>query len=158
MEIGEVQSSNINSLWLQNIYDNIKKIEEFERFAREGCASVVEYLQIPHDQRQQIIADVQYKNLKLLINELKLVIPDITPVVDSTKVDNFIKELDTYRENINQEHLFIRKTYSEVTKKIKQSSVTPLFYQTLENISSLRKELIELLQSILYIKAGTPTW
>lgn len=142
------QSSHINEKWLDNVFENIKNIENFERLAREGCASVYEYVVTPQD----TIAGIQYKNLKLIANEIKLLLPDIVPIVDDKKIDVIQKQLDIVCKLINERKRFVNEPESEVSKRLLSSKVTPYFYETLENLHKIRKEIVKLLRYVFYIK------
>lgn len=159
MDENSIQSSNINSQWLQNIFENLKKIEEFERLAREGCTSILDYLQYPQDIRRVIIADIQYKNLKLIINEMKLVIPDLSPVIAQDKVKELRNKLSDLSKFTNDRRLFVVENYSEVKKVVTDSYMTKNFELVLEGLSLLRQEIIFLIQHILYVAVKpTNTW
>lgn len=148
-----IQSANINSLWLNNIYENIKNIETYAKFAYNGCKDVMEYLQIPLEIRQKTIADVQYKNLSLMVNELKIVIPDTVPVIGEEKAKEFLNKLNIYSQTLKKRELFIQKV-NDAENNIKYNNVTELFEKTLDDASYLRIELILLLKNILYIPEG----
>lgn len=148
---GIYDSGNINAKWLENIFENIKKIEEFERLAREGCTDIFNYVTYPIDNRQVFLIDVQYKNIKLLFNEFMLVVPDISPVIGKVKADEFFNQLKFVKHYINRRELFIKDTYSDVQKRLFKSELTELFHKTLTILHELRVDLINLCSNILYV-------
>jgi len=155
----DIQSSNINSLWLQNIYENLKKIEEYERYAREGCSSIFEYLQYPIETRRIILADVQYKNLKLILNEMLLVIPDLAPVIREEQTEQLKSKFNRIRSPVNNRTLMIKESYSESKRSIINSEVTENFGLALDALSLLRQEIIMLIKDLLYVKMErNKTW
>lgn len=145
-----IDTANINSKWIENIYENIKKIEEFERLAREGCSSIIEYAQIPPTDRSTFLVEVQYKNLKLLLNEFILVIPDITPVIGEVESTKFMGVLDRLSKVIEYKNNLIKYYKSDVLNKIIDAKLTETFYNILKILHDLRVELILLLKHILY--------
>lgn len=147
----DIESSNINSKWLENIYDNIKRIEVHERLAREGCIELIEFMQIPKSEREIFIAEAQYKNLRLMLNELLLVVPDVAPVLDENKVKEFYSKLKSIEEVINIKNNFVNYGYSEVTKTLTNANLTKVFYTVLNLLAMYRYELIILLKNVLYI-------
>lgn len=149
------ESTNINSLWLANVYENLKNLEMLERTAKEGCNSVLEYLQIPIEQRNTIIADTQYKNLRFIVTEMALLLTDLTPVMDDTKLKDFRKSLDNIENIIHRRNLFVAENYSAKKKGIVQTTVTEFFHQTLKFLCILRIEIIKANASLLYIKEET---
>lgn len=145
-------TANINSLWLQNVYENLKNLEMLERIAKEGCNSVMEYLGIPMDQRITLLADTQYKNLRFIVTEMSLLLTDLTPVMDQTKLKIFRQMLSKIEEVITKRQLFVNENYSAKKKGIVQSSVTEFFHQTLKFLCNLRIKIIQENAQLLYIK------
>lgn len=153
----EIVSGNINSKWLSNIYENIVKLEQFERYAREGCADVMEYLQIPLSLRSKILADTQYKNLRLMYNELKLIIPDTKPVLDDDITD-FKNNIEKIKKILDKRELFLKEIKNSNGEVI--NSYTTEFYDiVLELLAGLREDIISKLSPILYVKENKKeTW
>lgn len=145
------ESSNINAIWLQNIYENIKNLEQLERIAREGCNSIMEYLQIPHESRAFILGDVQYKNLRFIITELDLLLIDLTPVIKESELIDFQLSLNKVKELIENRRLFLEEPRG-VDRSIRYSKPKPFFYETLNFLSLLKVSIIKSIAHILYIK------
>lgn len=145
-----VDAANINSKWIENIYENIKKIEEFERLAREGCTSIFDYVQIPMNDRNMFLVEIQYKNLKLLLNEFILVIPDINPVIGETESGEFMQLLEKLSKVMEDKKNIIRYFRSDVQNKITDAELTDSFYTMLKILHDLRVKLILVLKNILY--------
>jgi len=136
--------------WVKNIMENLKNLEVMERYAREGCQTILEYLQIPYEQRQVIIADVQYKNLRLIINELILLITDLTPVVNPDTLNTFDGQLKKLTELIKERKSFVKETYNASSNTVTTSSVTELYFKVLETTTSMRREIIKEIRGMLY--------
>lgn len=152
MEGDEFQSSNINRLWLNNIYENIKNLETMVRLAREGCLSLAEYMQIPFEQRAIILPDVQYKNMRMISNEMNLLLTDLVPVLGKDKVEEYLKILFSIEKIIDQRKLFVKDNYSSVKKQVVSSSTTEFFFETLRFLEVIRRNIIIDISSILYAK------
>lgn len=146
------ETGNINSLWTNNIYENLKNLENMERIAREGCQSLLEYLSIPSYTRQIIIADTQYKNLKFMITELRLLMTDLTPVMDETAHKNFMDIVERLTTTIENREMFVDENYSAVKQSIVSSKTTPFFNETLDYISKMKRNIIKEIAHLLYIK------
>lgn len=146
-------SSNINEKWLDNIYENIKNIEKLERYAREGCESLIEFLNIPFNQRAYILGEVQFKNLKLLISEFKLLLGDLSPLLEESKTKPYIEFINKVQKAINRRGLFIQSEY-DLNGNIKSAIPTPFFYETIEGFYNLKVKLFreEKVRNILYIE------
>lgn len=149
-------TGNINSKWLENIYENLKKIEEFERYAREGCASILEYTSIPFEQRPMQIGDIQYKNFRLLINEFSLVIPDLTPVIEQEEIIKINSRLALIKDHIDKQHLFIVYV-KDHNGKIINSKTTELFKFTLDYMSTVRSMVISSISHLLFLREKKDT-
>ncbi len=146
------ESTNINSLWLTNIFENLKNLEVMERISREGCNSLMDYLQIPLAQRQIILADTQYKNLKFMVTEMQLLLTDLSPVVAKDKHKAFMDTLKKIQPPIHIRRLFLVERHSVMKNGIFTSEVTPFFYETLTFLSELKLDIIKEISHILYIK------
>ena len=153
MEQEGFESTNINSKWLENIFENIKNIENAYRLAREGCSTVIEYLQIPTEHREIIIPDIQYKNLKLIISELDLLVTDANPVIGDTKTEEYRKKIEPLLNAMSQRKLFLHEPYSQVKKQISYRELTPFFWNTLDFVTRIKQDLIRDLSSILFVKS-----
>ena len=69
---------NISTLWLTNIFNNLKALENIERLAREGCSSITDYIQIPPAHQNIILVEAQYKNLRFFVFELEILLTNLT--------------------------------------------------------------------------------
>ena len=150
-----IQSANINAKWLDNVYDNIKLIENYERNAREGCVNLLDYLRIPPTQRSVILGDIMYKNLKFLITEFKLLFTDLAPIINQTKLERFNNYLNEVEKNINNRKLFLQEVY-DTNRRLKDIKVKPFYYSTLEVLSQLKIELFIEIKGILYVSSSNP--
>lgn len=152
MEKGEYESTNINSLWLDNIYENLKNLEALERYAREGCASLFDYLQIPEGSREVIIGDTMYKNLKFIVTELNLLLTDLTPVIEKEKLKEFREKLNTVGHAVQNKSIFVKDVRNASRNTILSSNVTDFFYDTLEYLTKMRIDVITEIAPILYVR------
>lgn len=146
-----IESTNINSLWLKNIYENLKNLEIQFRYAFEGCKDVLEYCNIPLSVRPSMIADTQYKNMRFIVTELRLLIKDIAPVIPN-EYESFLNKLKPLSDIINNRKLFIYEPYSEVTGRTTQSKVTLFYEKTLRYLNELNLELVLKIKHLLYIQ------
>jgi hypothetical protein len=140
---------------LDNVYDNIKLIENYERNAREGCVNLLDYLRIPPTQRSVILGDIMYKNLKFLITEFKLLFTDLAPIINQTKLERFNNYLNEVEKNINNRKLFLQEVY-DTNRRLKDIKVKPFYYSTLEVLSQLKIELFIEIKGILYVSSSNP--
>lgn len=146
-----IDTANINAKWIENIYENLKKIEEYERLAREGCSSVLDFVQIPSKDRSIFLAETQYKNIRLLLNEFILVIPDVTLVIGEASSNTFMQTLEGLAKVINDKHAMINYIKSDVTNSVRDAKMTHLFSLSLKVLSEIRTQLIKELKNVLFV-------
>lgn len=150
-----IQSSNINAKWLENIYENIQKLEQYERLMREGCTSLLDYFQIPENRRDIIIGDVQFKNLRFYVTEFNLLLSDLSPILDDQKSIEFRLLLEQIQRACNSRRLFIKDIFSS-TRELRKSVPTPVFFSTINILTKLKVDLFREIKDILYINMTRP--
>lgn len=144
-------TANINEKWLNNIYENIKNLEDYERLVREGCKSLLDFMNIPERNRPIVIGLTQFKNLKFLVTEFTLLLADLEPVLKTS--EKYDKVLDNIEQALPYERLFIR-TKTNVNNEITEVEVTGFFNQTLKTLHNLKRELFKEIKHILYINSS----
>lgn len=145
-------STNINPLWLRNIYENLHNLEELERLSREGVPNLVEYANIPEQEREKTIAYLQYKNLRSMVSEMYLLLTDLVPVIKKDFYDQKKLFLDKLRKKINQKEFFIHAPVNQKLKKVISVKLKPIFDDTVDIMCLMRKDIIEEIASLLYVK------
>lgn len=146
------ESSNINAQWLKNIFENLKNLESLERTAREGCITLLDYLNIPMSEWKIKEGDSMYKNLKFMLTEIKLLITDLTPVLDKEVLESFNTKVESLDRLLKIDKLFVNRVFSLNGSSIIATKVTPYFYETLDAVSILKREIISKIAHILYMK------
>lgn len=142
------ETTNINLEWLNNIYSELKIIQDIERTARDGCRNLMEYLQIPIDMRKIVMADAQYKNMRFLALELDLLISNLAPVIKD-KVKKYDTQLKPILNNINNRSLFIDEM--RINNRVVEIYTLPFFDSTIDFLVSIKKEIIKDIAHILYL-------
>jgi len=148
--VENLESNNINQLWIKNIYENIKKLEELFRRSSEGCSSLIEYLMIPISIREREISEAMYKNLKLIRTEMKLLVADCCLHLQDNKYNKYLEKIDALKKIINNKAIFITESYSARLNMIIGSQVTQYFQETLDFFFNLRVEIMRDIKSLLY--------
>lgn len=145
-----LESNNVNQLWVRNIYENIKRLEELFRRANEGCSSLIDYMSIPYNLRDREITEAMYKNLKLIRTEMKLLVADCCLHLESTKYESYLNKINSLKTIINNRQIFIQESYSARLNQVINSQVTPYFQETLDFFFNLRVEIMKDIKSLLY--------
>ena len=152
------ETTNINLEWLNNIYSELKTIQDIERIAREGCRNLMEYLQIPIDSQKIIMSDTQYKNMRFLALEIDLLITNLAPVIKD-KVQKYKDQLKPILNNINNRSLFIEET--RINNRVVEIYTLPFFHTTIGFLVSIKSEIIKDIAHILYLpedEVGKKRW
>lgn len=153
----EIESSNIHSKWLDNIYGQFIKIQEMETLALEGCSSLAEFLEIPQEVLGIIIPEIQYKNLRFIIREIKLIIDNLSPVLKDD-IEDFRTELKPLLKFIDERKLFLKDVKRD--GQIINIYVTPFFKTTVDYILNIKSKLIMngRVMKILYYEEEKKKW
>ena len=146
-----VDSGNINALWLENIYENLKNLEKMERIAREGCSSVFEYLQYSPQDRKVMVGDIQYRNLSLMFTEFELLLTDLVPVVNGEKHEFYLRIIKPFQKIIKHRDMFVSER-KLLNGSISATVTTDEFWKVLDVLSDLRRDIIKEISPILYVK------
>lgn len=142
------ESTNIHLKWLDNIYNQIKVLQDFERIAREGCRDLIEYLEIPINMRSIIMPEVQYKNLRFMVLELDILISNLSPVLKE-KTDEYKKRIEPILKNINDRSLFLKDV--KINNQIVRINILLFLDKTINYLTSIKSDLIKDISSILYL-------
>lgn len=142
------ESTNIHLKWLENIYNQIKILQDFERLAREGCRDLMEHLQIPLNMQRIILPEAQYKNLRFMILEMDILISNLSPVLKD-KTEDYRKRLKPLLDSINNRKIFLKDI--KQNNQIVYTNILPFLYTTVSYISSIKQDLIKDISSLLYL-------
>lgn len=153
MDQPDFKTANINMLWLQNIFENLKNLEYMERIAREGTDSLIDYIKVPEQDRSRYFAAIQYKNLKMMISEMFLLLADLQPVITSQFYKEIKESLDKLQESITEERKFIKSYFSQVSKSVYKAELTTNFDVMLKIVSSMRSRIIKEISHLLFVEA-----
>jgi hypothetical protein len=151
----DIQSTNINIKWLENIYEQLKTLQDLERMAREGCRTLGEYLQIPLDLQKIIIPETQYKNLRFMALEIEMLLKNIVPILEGG-IDKYETRLNLVLNSIDKKELFLKNVKENNSPCIE---VLPLLYKAVEILLNIKGDIIKDLSPVLYIKdKGKSGW
>jgi len=148
------ESTNVHLDWLKNIFNQIMRVQEFERLAREGCSDLMEYLQIPMEYHNVIIPETMYKNLRFMALELDILIINLSSILKDVKTkedksEEYSKRLKPILQNINKRSLFLKS--KTINNKLVQIDITDFFYTTMNFLLKIKSELIKDISPLLYL-------
>lgn len=66
-------SRNFADKWLNNIFEVLMRIEDYERLAKNGCVTLLDYVQNP----QLDLALIQNKNYELFMTEVEVLLNNV---------------------------------------------------------------------------------
>lgn len=148
----QFETTNINTLWLMNIFENLKNLEEMERLAREGVNSLMDFAQIHPRQRELEIPELKYKNLKMMVSEMYLLLTDLQPVTSEEFNARLKKVLDKINDTMDNRKLFLHEPYNQREDRIHKKELTKFYFDTLRVLHFMRKDIIKEISPILYLK------
>lgn len=145
-----INTANINDKWLDNVYENIKALEEYERLIREGCKSLLDFLNIPYKNRPVIIGDTQFKNIKFFLTEFKLLLGDLSPILGEDDEKSFYNIINKIDDALKRQDLFITNKY-DLNNNLIEVVPTKFFWETVEALHRTKVDLFRKIKHILYI-------
>lgn len=151
-----INTININEKWPLHIYEsNIKNLEIYERFALEGCESILDYAMIPYNQRAYQVGDLRYKNLRFIITEFKLLLTNLAGLISEKEMKEYNQFIEEISKVIDNRKLFIKESMN-INKEVTDSKVTDFFKLTLDTYYSLKKQLFRTkeLKDLLYVNTA----
>jgi len=144
MENSESSQKNITDKWLDNIFECLMRLEHYERLLKEGCESIIEYVQNPN----LCLADVQYKNYNLFIAEVEILMEDTRHLIDKEKFLNISLLLNYIKKYEDDVGGFIETKY-DMVEHTQNNQMKFEFSNILPKISKLRGLFVSSLWKLL---------
>lgn len=124
--------------WLDNIFDVLMRIEEYERLAKNGCRNLSDYLENP----QIDLAVTQEKNYQFFMTEIQILLNDIKFFI---KRENYLKislKFNSIRKKEKEVGGFLL-TFRNYVNQTSKNSIREEFSFVLPLLSELRGMLIQ---------------
>lgn len=155
MEEQSFETTNINAKVLDNLFENIVRLEQYDRLARNGVQSTNEYILLltAHgpERVKIMIPDIQYKNLKNMINEVLIIIPELKDIMDEKDIESLKFRAEYINEHMNNRQLFVDEGYSSSKNVVASSTLTPIYYKVLNEVADMRAKILKGLAPIRHI-------
>jgi len=147
MPEGEILDS-INQKWLENIYSQLESMQEMERLAREGCNSLMEYLQVPPSMIGIMLPEIQYKNLRFFTLELSMLLNNLRPILKD-KYAEYKNNVDMVITQIDKRNLFLKEI--KIHGQVNSIQVLPFFNKTLYLLINMKSQVIGDIGNVLFL-------
>ena len=147
-EYNSIETTNINFKWLENILAQLISLQEMERLTREGCVSLIEYLQVPIEYQKILLPEVQYKNLKFMSREIDMLISNLRPILKG-KADEYAEKIAPVMRNINNRPLFLKEV--KHNGAVVQINTLDFFKFTADYVIQVKSQIINDIGHILYL-------
>jgi len=144
MENSESSQKNITDKWLDNIFECLMRMETYERLIKEGCESIMDYVQNPN----LSIGDIQYKNYSLFITEAEILIEDTKHLIDKKRFLDISLLLNWIKNYENDIGGFLEHKH-DMLKHEEWNEVKPEFRMVFSRISRLRGMFVSSLWKLL---------
>jgi len=137
--------TNVNSLWLQNIFNQLITLKESLALARDGFFSVPELLETsPLD-----LGQIQYRNFRFVLTIFDSMLNDVQSVVAHeylASTQNIIQKLKTQID----ENIF--NFFQRVNQPKPHFIPLPYYYKAIEVLEKMRARLLLQLSPLLYVQ------
>ncbi len=148
--IENYETTNIHLKWLEVIFNQLKRIQDFERLANEGCLSIIDYFQYTDEYYNVLLPEIQYKNLRFLLLEMNMLIKNLSPILKKDeKEEKYLKKLEPVNNSINNRKLFL--TDIKQNNKLIKVIPKPFLYKTISYLNEINRELTNDIKYLLYI-------
>lgn len=144
MEDNSGSEKTISNQWLENIFSSLMKLETYERLLKEGCSGILEYITNPNIN----LADIQYKNYKLFLTEMEIIIENTKHLIEKEKYLQISILFNSIKKFEKEVGSFLYTQYDMVGHN-EWSELKPEFERVKPKISRLRSLLVSALWKIL---------
>ena len=148
---------NIGTKWLDSLYNSIERITENERQAREGCESLIQYVQDINYFNKNLQA-IQLKNLSFMIGEIKISLPKAKRFIKKEEFEKLLLEIKKCDIDFNNQYVYVKekKYLICVLSKGKRNSSYLFLKQgfgiLFERVVEIKSKLLDELDEILFPK------
>lgn len=144
MESSESSQKNITDKWLDNIFECLMRLEQYERLMKEGCESIMDYVQ----NQNLSIGDIQYKNYSFFVTEAEILMEDTKHLIDKKKfleISLLLTWIKRYEEDIGG---FLEHKHDMLNHE-EWNEVKPEFRIVFSRVSRLRGMFVSSLWKLL---------
>lgn len=143
--------TNIDNLWLRNIFDQMILIKESIALSRNGFRDIPEMLTVP----EAILFEIQLRNLRLITTTFSSLLDDVVSEIDDKYYKDTKKLLETINKGLNSnQNIFYNLIINDMTKsRIKVP--TNKFFQAVDLVDQSRAKLVIELRTILYLQEAS---
>jgi len=147
-----IETSSMNTRWLENIYEQLRNIQDMIRISSEGCISLMDYLQIPIEMHKVVIPEAQYKNIKFLILEFDIFIDNLSPILKE-KTKDYKKRIEPLMNDIYNRDLYLKNIIK--SNQLVSIETKPMMNLIFRMLLKLYSDIINDIGEILYINQET---
>ena len=139
--------TNIDNLWLRNIFDQMILIKETIALSRNGFKDIPEMISVP----EAVLFEIQLRNLRLITTTFSSLLDDVHSQIGKDYYDETKKLLNTIRDGINSDNKIFFRVIPNQKTKINIRVPTNNFYRAVELIDLSRAKLVRELTNLLYL-------
>lgn len=145
-EQDNINQKNITDKWLDNIYEILMRLEGYERLAKEGCISILDYVQNPAIELD--MAQIQNKNYNLFITEFEVLLNNVKHLIDAPMYLKMMIKFNSLLKFENELGGYLKRMYNDVEHR-QWYEIKPEFYYAQRQITALRGMAVESLWKLL---------
>ena len=146
--MNEYEEVNINQQWQKVIFNLLVRLEESERFCREGIGSMQEHFEVS----PTVKAEAQIKSLSMMITDFDILFRNIRPIIDKDFHEKYLKTLNNVKDMMSKNPVSFRKVI--VTQRPRKASVTVIgdgFNKYIDILVRIRGDIISELSRVGFL-------
>jgi len=123
--------------WLENIFQVLMRLEDYERLSKNGCVTIMDYVQ----NTNLDLAVVQEKNYDLFMTEVEIVLNDTKPFIDKKTYLSLFLTFKNIKSKEIEVDGFLAVHRDEV-RGLQENYLKKEFYYILPLLTDLRGKLV----------------
>ena len=138
-------NSNIDSLWLKNLFEDLKDLSSHIYQAKTGFKDMEELFTIDSNQ----LVEIQLRNLKLTIVKFLNILDNVQTRIDKKFYNRTKKNFDLCYKAFEKPEIYFKLNFNNL-RKTKTFFLSEAFFKTLYYVDFCKSKLIKELDPILY--------
>lgn len=139
--------TNIDNLWLRNIFDQMILIKETIALSRNGFKDIPEMMSVPDSS----LFEIQLRNLRLITTTFSSLLDDVVSQIDEGYYEITKKLLTSIGKGLHSNIKIFYRIIVDQRNKTNTKVPTDNFFKAVDLIDSSRAELVKQLKTLLYL-------
>jgi len=128
---------NFSDKWMDHLFEVMMRIEDYERLARNGCSTLIDYVQ----NQNLDLAIIQEKNYQLFMTECSILMGDVKNFIDKKDYLELFLRFKEIKDKENSINGFLEMRQDHIANT-SESYLKREFYQIIDLLSDFRNALV----------------